>query len=263
MKTKQILLSTLFLSAFFVSCQPAKDKKTQTIEPAVETKKETEIQKIEQAHHKAHFLSKEAIAFDIEIAFGGNVILDGTISLLTNSTKAKIELKDGNKIIAIGDKVYHSPEMKDSPMIRFHAYTWSYFFSLPYKLSDKGTVWSEFGNEKLNETAYNIQKLTFENNVGDSPDDWYYVYSNPKNHLLSVASYIVTYGKTKAKAEEDPHAIQYNDFTTVEGIPFSSNWTFWGWNRKEGLTQELGKATLKNIRFVENVDFNTENFTEK
>lgn len=265
MKLLQPILTSFIISSLLIACQP-KEKKESTTTPSKieEVKEETEIQKIEAAHHKAHFLSKKAIQFDIEIQFGEKKLIDGKMTLLTNSSKTLIELKDGNTIFVDNNTVFHSPELGDNPMTRFHAYTWSYFFLFPYKLSDEGTHWSEFGQEQLNNTPYNIQKLTFGNGVGDTPDDWYYVYSNTENHLLTVAAYIVTYGKGKEKAEQDPHAIKYEDFNNVEGIPFANQWTFWGWSKTGGLSKQIGTATLKNIHFVDSIDFSVpKNFIKK
>lgn len=267
MKPLQTLLFAGFTAFTLIACQPKKEKTSNTTthqheEPTKAV--ETEIDRIETAHHKAHFLSKKAIEFDLSIVFGGNQIFDGKVSLLTDSSKGKIEFNNGDKLITISDKVYHNPNMKNEERIRFNAYTWPYFFMLPYKLSDNGTVWSEFGTENMNGTPYNIQKLTFEGNTGDTPDDWYYIYSNTENHLVSAAAYIVTYGKSKEKAEANPHAIAYNNFVKVDGLPIASEWSFSGWNRQDGLTQEIGKATLSNLKFVDHVDFNIpENFIEK
>ncbi|WP_010135750.1 DUF6503 family protein [Ochrovirga pacifica] len=248
-----------------IACQPKKEKEsTATHQQENSLKKETEIDRIEAAHHRKHFLSKKAIAFDLSIVFGGNQIFNGKVSLLTDSSKGKIDFSDGTQLITIADKVYHDPAMKNEERIRFNAYTWPYFFLLPYKLSDKGTMWSEFGTQNMNGTPYNIQKLTFKGGTGDTPDDWYYVYSNTENHLVSAAAYIVTYGKSKEKAESDPHAIAYSNYVKVDGIPIASEWSFSGWNKQEGLTEVIGKATLSNIKFVDQVDFTTpENFIKK
>jgi len=53
-------------------------------------------------------------------------------------------------------------------MARFHIFTWSYFYSLPYKLNDVGTNWSSvtdktWGNTKF---MYPTAKLTFEKGTG-------------------------------------------------------------------------------------------------
>ncbi len=206
-------------------------------------------EKIEAAHEKETFLSNKAVQFDFVLTFGGSERMNGKITLLTNSTKGLIELADGNKIYYVEDKVFYSPGIENTARIRFDAYTWSYFFLIPYKLSDPGTVWNKYPASKLNGKAYETQKLTFEQGTGDTPDDWYIVYADSKTNLLSAVAYIVTAGKSKEEAEASPSAIEYTDYTRVNGVPIATNWNFWKWHEDNGLTKKRGEAAISNIRF--------------
>lgn len=255
--TLKLLLVALVFTTFFNSCGETAENKsdaataTPTAEKIPASNAPAEIQKIETAHKRSDFLSKKAIQFDIVLTFGNKVRLDGTLTLATNSSKALITYKDGRKIYVVGDKVHRSPNMENAKSARFAAYTWSYFFMLPYKLSDGGTVWSNIGQDSLDNQLYNAQKLNFEAGTGDAPDDWYYIYSKPENDLVEHAAYIVTAGQSKEAAEEDPHSIQYLDYKSVGGIPIAHEWKFWEWRTTEGLTRVLGGAVLSNIKFVE------------
>ncbi|MDB4088224.1 hypothetical protein N9544_01245 [Flavobacteriales bacterium] len=213
----------------------------------------TSVQEMEQQHQKEQFLSEDNIQFDLELYFGGKERMKGIMIFATNSSQGLLELKDGNKIYFIKDKVYYSPDMNEK-RVRFDAYTWSYFFLFPYKLSDEGTIWSELEKVEMNENWYNTQKLTFKNGTGDAPDDWYQVYSDTVYNLIQVAAYIVTGNKSVEKAEEDPHAIAYKNYQYVNGIPIATNWEFYSWTKTEGLTDTLGKATLSNFKFVDDSD---------
>lgn len=218
-------------------------------------KEQSFVEKTESAHQKSAFLDKEAIKFDLVLKFGGKERLNGSITLLTNSSKGLIEYGDSSKIMYVKDKVYYSPDITNTKGIRFDAYTWSYFFLLPHKLSDGGTKLTPYENSTLNRETFDTQKLTFAPGTGDAPDDWYILYSDKESHLLETAAYIVTAGKTKEEAEADPHAISYADYTEIDGIPIAQTWSFWGWKEDKGLTEQLGEATLTNIQFVE-VDSN-------
>lgn len=211
---------------------------------------------IEKAHQKADFLAKKAVAFDVLLSFGGKERLNARLTLDVYSSRGVLDYANGDKVYYIDDKVFYKPEMEvENPKrLRFGAYTWAYFFLYPYKLSDPGTIWEAYPKDSLNGKAYEVQKLSFKDGVGDSPDDWYINYANPKTHLIEVAAYIVTASKSKEEAEEDPHAIKYEEYIEVEGIPISTKWTFWAWRKKEGLTKQLGEAALKNIKFVETTD---------
>jgi hypothetical protein len=78
------------------------------------------------------------------------------------------------------------------------------------------------------------------------------MYADEKSNLIQCAAYIVTAGgSTQEEAEKDPHAIEYTNYIEVDGIPFAQNWKFWGWQPAEGLTDQLGEATITNIQFVD------------
>lgn len=171
--------------------------------------------------------------------------------MLTNSTKGLIELEDGNTIIFNDGNVFHSPGLVNPEKARFDAYTWSYFFLFPHKIGDQGTVWEDFPTKKMNGNSYNVNKLTFEANTGDAPDDWYVVYTDKKTNLVSVAAYIVTFSKSQSEAEENPHAIQYTKYKEIEKIPIATEWTFFDWNETKGLSGNVGSGTISNIQFVD------------
>lgn len=46
----------------------------------------------------------------------------------------------------------------------------------------------------LDEKDHQTAKLTFEKGIGDAPDDWYVVYTDPENNTMQAAAYIVTFG---------------------------------------------------------------------
>lgn len=209
------------------------------------------IKDIESAHKKEEFLSKEAVSFDINIIFGGNKAFNGKMTMLTNSTKIKMESDDGTTVIYDGSKVYQTPSDAEYDRARFDIFTWSYFFLFPYKLSDPGTIINDYTDNKLDQATYNTLKLSFEKGVGDSPDDWYIIYADPESNVINYSAYIVTFSQPKNEAEKDPHAIEFSKYEEVDGIPISTKWIFWGWREDKGLTDKLGHANLNNIKFVE------------
>jgi hypothetical protein len=206
--------------------------------------------KVEKAHDKAEFLAQEAVQFNLKLEFGGTERMDAKFTLLTNSTKGVIEYKNGAKIIFDQDKVFFSSTIPNEESVRFDAFTWEYFFLFPYKLNDPGTIWNEYDNKEKDATNYLTEKLTFKSGTGDAPDDWYVVYADKKTNLLEKAAYIVTLKAGKEKAEKNPHAIQYLEYKDVNGIPIATKWVFWAWEDGKGLTDELGYATLTDIKFV-------------
>ena len=243
--------TVLFVASLFFGCSSPSQVEEQ--EKKLTYKEMTTVQRMENRHKKEKFLSFDNIKFDLELYFRGKKRLSGTLTLATNSSKGLIETKDGNKVLFINDKVYYTPGMNEKK-VRFDAYTWSYFFLLPYKLSDEGTIWTETEKVIMNESWFKTQRLVFADGTGDAPDDWYQVYSDTNTDLIQVAAYIVTANKSVEKAEEDPHAIGYENYEMLEAIPIATKWGFYGWRPSKGLTDTIGNATLSNFEFVEDND---------
>ena len=136
---RTLIFSTLLFS--LLACGPTATAPAETT-PEVEapTAPLTFSEKVEAAHQKESFRSHEAIQFDLQLFFGGKERLNGTLTLSTDSRKALIAYKDGKKIYVQDDKMFVAPGTENLQSTRFAAYTWSYFFMLPYKLNDGGTV---------------------------------------------------------------------------------------------------------------------------
>ena len=118
-------------------------------------------------------------------------------------------------------------------------------------MTDPGTVWNPYSDSTLNGKTYDSAKLTFESGTGDADQYWYIVYADQETNLIYTAAYIVTANKSKEEAEKDPHAIVYEDYKQVNGVPIAQKWSFYEWSEQDGLTNKLGQADLAGIRFVE------------
>ena len=230
----------LFLLSLLLIISACKDEKTLTFD-----------EKIEAAHHKIEIQREKAIEFDISLVFGNKTRLVGKMTLLTDGTKGLISEKNGEQLYFDHEHIYLDTTVSSIEGARFKAYTWSYFFLLPYKLTDPGTVWNDYQDSLLNGQPYETGKLTFESGTGDADQDWYILYADQETNLVYAAAYIVTANKSKEEAEKDPHAIVYEDYKQVNGVPIAQKWSFYEWNEKDGLTNKLGQADLAGMRFVD------------
>ncbi len=209
------------------------------------------VTETETAHFKNDFLKNDAIQYNIVAFFGTEEWINGKMTLSTNSENGKIEFKNGSQIIFNGQKVFYSKSIKDNSNVRFDAYTIPYFFLLPYKLSDKGTVWSKYQNKEKDSLNFNTKKLSFGAGTGDAPNDWYVLYTNKKTNLIEKTAYIVTAGGTsQAETEKNPHAIEYLNYKNTGGIPIATKWKFWSWKKDSGFEKELGNAQLSDLKFI-------------
>ena len=234
--------------------EPTSEVAMETVETPVEEKELTPGQKfaqtIEQAHQKERFSQKDNVSFDLVLSFGGQERVNDRVSMNTATSKLRLDSKNGTAVVYDGTDIFITPKDAEQNGVRFGIFTWTYFFALPFKLSDPGVNIALQGEKQLADTTYTTSKLTFDNNIGDAPDDWYILYTNPQTAQLEAAAYIVTYGTGDVeKAESDPHAITYSDYVEVEGIPIATTWKFYGWNEEQGLTDQLGEAKISNITF--------------
>lgn len=196
-------------------------------------------------------MQQNAVSFDIVLTMGGSERLNATIISLTNSNGIKLVKKDKTSLVYDGENVFLSPSGSNDERARFDVFTWNYFFNLPFKLTDPGTNWKMLKPTVIKGETFNRGKLSFDNEIGDSPDDWYIIYQEPKSELLYAAAYIVTLGKEVEKAEEDPHAIVYHNYELIDGIPIATKWTFHNWSEENGIEEQIGEAKISKIKFVD------------
>ena len=264
---KYLLLA--FAVTLFISCAQSTKDNTQTkdqeemmpVEPdggigdGAPSLDAAIVQTVESAHNKQAFLNNKMVSFDIVLSFGGSERLNGSIDMLTDTSQLRINKKDGSAQIFDGEHLYVTPADANTQGARFSAFTWTYFFALPYKLTDNG-VNIEIKNKMpmSNDTMMNAFKMTFDAGIGDAPDDYYVVYTNDNNQI-KAAGYIVTYGGTSTqKAEENAHAIVYDDYQIVNGIPIATSWKFYNWRAEKGIYDDpIGQATISNITFSNGV----------
>lgn len=210
---------------------------------------------IEAAHAGEAWASHEAFASGIAVDFGGNRLLEGTLTTAPDAARTRIERADGAVLVFDGETAWVSPAGAEWPMARFHSLTWPYFLAAPYKLDDPGTRLEPLGELDLAGTPHQAARLTFDAGVGDAPDDWYVLYRDPETDRLAAMAYIVTYGNTREEAEKEPHAIVYRDWVEVEGVPVPTRWDFHMWSEEEGVHGDpIGQVALTDPRFVEGGD---------
>jgi hypothetical protein len=207
--------------------------------------------RIENAHGARAWAAQDAVACDITVNYGGAVMLDGSMLYEPSGGRVRIETADA-LLVFDGERAWVSPASAEVRGARFQLLTWPYFLAVPFKLRDPGTYLAPHGRRPLDNVIHVTALLTFESGVGDSPDDWYVVYRQPATNRLAAVAYIVTYGRPVDAAEEEPHALVYDEYETVDGVTLSTRWVMYDWTLADGpVGQPLGDVTLANLRFVE------------
>ena len=235
-----------YISLFFISCK----KESSVIKP-IEVSVPELTKKIEIAQKKNAFLSKEVISYSLNVKFQGQEYLNAKITQTVNGDKIKMEKASGETLLFDGKNVFTNKKNSDLNGARFDVFTCPYFFALPYKLNDNGTVWSQFEQKQINGKNAATGKLTFKPNTGDAPDDWYVIYKDAATNYLVGVAYIVTFGgENLAEAEKHPSGLKYSEFKLIDGIPIATQWFWYDWDSKNGFHKEIhGEGTVSNISF--------------
>lgn len=235
--------------------QPAAAATRPATAPAVERPPATGFAlRVESEYGADIWHGKSALEADLTVEFGGNTIIDGRMIMKTDTSRVRMEMKNGTVLVFDGEHAWVSPADAQFPMARFHLLTWPYFAAVPFKLRDPGAnLQSERGRPTVGESQYDLARLTFEAGIGDAPDDWYLLYRNRETGTIDYMAYIVTYGDdAEAVQNAEPHAIRYEEFERIDGVLIPHDWHFIAWSEEDGPHGDrVGRARLSNARFVE------------
>lgn len=250
----KFFLSLLFAGILLMSCKDNTTDTSKTDRTQPETTRVNPAEKwareISRTHQIDSFKQEDALSFNLNLTFDGRDPMNAKITMTTDGAQIKIEKQDSTNLYYGANGAFLSPQKKNYNGARFDVLTWPYFFALPFKLNDPGTKWSDQKNRKFDGDSLQSAKLTFDNNTGDSPDDWYIVYASANTNFLKAAAYVVTLGKTVEEAEKNPHAIVYDHFITVNDIPFAQEWHFKNWSEERGAYgAPIGSAEITDIDY--------------
>lgn len=259
LKAVLIGLTALGMMSCAEQVQPSQEAEAQQEAAQQEQRASSESVVLIEAAQKAEaWREQEALKTDLYLEFGGKERLHGSLYMDLRDSRCRIELKDGSVAVFDGQDAWVQAEGDQFKRARFDLLTWSYFLAAPIKLTDPGAQLSDEVERPLDSLQQcPTTRLTFQSDVGDSPDDWYLIYRDPTTNYLKAMAYIVTYGKSVESANSEPHAITYEDVKPLDGIPLARTWKFWMWEEEIGLGRQLGNATISNPAFVkrESIDF--------
>lgn len=169
-----------------------------------------------------------------------------------NSRKVLIT-NDRYKIGYDGNEVWITPNMEALGIPpRFYSSTPFYFFGLPFLFADPGANLESLGTKMLNGKEYNAVKVTFDQGIGDTPDDNYVAYVDKETNQLKLVHYIVTYPplmQGKSINDLERHAVVYDDWQQVGGLVVPKTMTFYAWSDDNLGDTVIGSMTAENVTF--------------
>ncbi len=118
-----------------------------------------------------------------------------------------------------GVKVWISPNRQafQGRSVRFYHNLYYYFFSIPYIFTDPGVEVEKTENKLVNGQSYEAFRVSFAENVGDSPKDTYFMLVDPETGRLAWLLYTVTFFD---KANTKTNALKYEDYRDAGGLVF-------------------------------------------
>lgn len=99
---------------------------------------------------------------------------------------------------------------------RFYHNLYFYFYAMPFVLGDPGITYYKIKDLDFKGKKYSGFKISYGDNIGDSPDDNYFIYFDKRTFKMVWLGYTVTYGDDKPNTEI--HYIKYNDWVKVDGL---------------------------------------------
>jgi hypothetical protein len=130
--------------------------------------------------------------------------------------KTKIESKDWS-IGYDGKGVWllkHDLGYEGNPV--FYHNLMFYFYAMPFIISDPGTNYETVAPTELDGKIYNGYKVSYNKDVGDSPEDEYILYFDPETNKMAWLAYTVTF--KDQKKSDDWHYIKYDKWQDVNGL---------------------------------------------
>ena len=140
----------------------------------------------------------------------------------------------------------------------FYHNLYFYFYAMPFVLGDPGITYSKVNDLSFEGKTYVGYKITYGNNVGDSPDDNYFVYFDKTSQQMAWLGYTVTYGDDKPSTEI--HYIRYTDWQKVNGLLLPKKLQWYDSENNLPVTPS-NTAGFDNINVSENM-INASNFVK-
>lgn len=158
-----------------------------------------------------------------------------TISL--PDRKTKIESKDWS--IGLDDKgvwlLKNELGYKGNPV--FYHNLMFYFYAMPFIIADPGTNYTAVEATELDGKMYNGFKISYNDGIGDSPDDEYILYFDSETNQMTWLAYTVTF--RDQKKSDDWHFIKYDKWENVNGLLLPERFTFWNVENKKPKDKKL------------------------
>ena len=136
---------------------------------------------------------------------------------------------------------------------RFWSLTPYYFVGIPFVLADEGINFELLGEQTYQERIYDEVKITFGENVGDAPDDYYVVYIDKETKQVDVTRYIVSYPGYFPDGGRTPEKfMEWTGHQTIDGITLATGFNTHWW-KDEQPAERITEIEVSRVAFKPDV----------
>jgi len=244
------LFITILLALALTKCKEA-PKKSASLKNESETEiiKESSpypeaLNKIFDAHGGLkNWRTKRTLSFDLVKPKGNEI---HTVDLYSRKDKIKIAPAtigfDGNNVWLLDEQKAYKGNASLYHNLMF------YFYAMPFVLADSGINYTTTEDLEYEGKGYPGVKISYNNGVGASSKDDYYLYYDPKTYEMAWLAYTFTYGSNEKS--DKLSFIRYNDWEDVNGVKLPKSIT-WYVNDGKSIKEVKNTANFENSTLVE------------
>jgi len=119
-----------------------------------------------------------------------------------------------------------------------------YFYAMPFVLADGGIHYHTTANLEFQGISYPGIRVSYDNGVGVSSKDEYYLHYHPETYQMQWLGYTVTY--SSGETSDNIRWIRYADWTNVNGIVLPKAITWYAYEGRN-IKEEKSTVTFENI----------------
>ena len=166
-----------------------------------------------------------------------------------NNRKALIDASkytigfDGQKpwLLTKTDQAYKGYDPKFGYNLMF------YFYTMPFIMADDGINYSETESLIFEGITYPGIKITYQNGVGETPEDQYLLFYNPDTYKMEWLGYTVNF--VPGIDTKEFHFRRYNDWQEVNGLIVPKAITSYGFKDDKPTTPK-GTSTFVDVKIT-------------
>ena len=131
---------------------------------------------------------------------------------------------------------------------RFYSSLYFYFFGIPFVLADPGTKRDALEPRVSDGATYDRVKISYEPEIGDSPDDYYIAHFDSQTHRLEYVMYTVTY--RSQEPSDNFNAQRYVKWQSVDGLLVPAQMDAYYWDEDvDAFGDKRGETVFENVSF--------------